>query len=303
MVNALSRSFTSRIEPAVHRVTGLPGSRWPRIFRGTRRRAREGRLSLVAAGIGYWATLSLFPTLIVLVTLFGLVSEAGEVERQVNRFLGSISPEARQVVGDQLRSIAGSGGLGWGLVAGLIGVLWTASSGMASVIKAVSMAFGEEEQRPFLRLRVLALGFTLAGAVVVLALLALATLLPLALEDAGPWGAVVSAGRWIVIVGLMAAAVAALYRFAPQHRHGGWEWSVKAALFVSVAWAVATGAFSVYVRSFADFAATYGALTGVIVLMAWFYLTGLLITLGAAVAAEMLHAGEEHAEEAFARPS
>jgi membrane protein len=287
-MSASTRSLSRRIDPLLRRMTGIRTSEWGRVARGVKTRAREGRLSLVAAGIGYWFTLSLFPTLIVLVTLFGLVADAGEVERQVDRFLGAISPEAKVVVTEQLQTIAGSGGLGWGLLAGLVGVFWTASSGTASAIKAVALAYGEREQRSFVRLRAMALAFTLAGFAVVAALLAMVAFVPIALEGAGGWGRVLAAGRWVVIVGLMAAAIAALYRFAPQDRHGGWQWSVKAAVAASVAWAVATGLFSLYVRSFADFAATYGAITGLIVLMVWFYLTGLLITLGAAIAAVIL---------------
>ncbi|HEX6332257.1 MAG TPA: YihY/virulence factor BrkB family protein [Actinomycetota bacterium] len=273
-----------RLDPALVRVTGIDVARWRKVLLGVRERSREERLSLVAAGIAFWGTLALFPTLIVLVTVYGLASDVGEVQEQVDRILGSVSPEARTVVGEELESLAGSGGLGWGLAVGLVGVLWTASSGMASAIKAVAFAYGEEEQRPFLKLRALALAFTAAALAVILVLTGVVAVLPLAFDHA-PW--VLTVGRWVVMILLVAAAVAALYRFAPQRRHGGWEWAIKAALAVAVGWAALTAGFSVYARSFANFTATYGALTGVIVLMVWFYLTGLLVIAGAAIAAEM----------------
>jgi membrane protein len=158
---------------------------------------------------------------------------------------------------------------------------------MASAIKAVALACGEEEQRPFLRLRALAVAFTVVALVVVMLITALIALLPIAINGSGFWGIVLTIGRWGTMILLLSAAVSALYRFAPQQRHGGWEWSIKAALAVSIAWAGVTAVFSVYVQSFADFAATYGALAGVVALMLWFYLTGLLVVGGAAVAAEM----------------
>jgi membrane protein len=281
------------LDPALRRTTGIDVTRWRLVLLGARERAREHRLSLVAAGIGFWATLALFPTLLVLVTLYALTSDAAEVQAQVDRVLGSVSPEARTIVGDQLQSLARSGGLGWGLAGGLVGVLWTASSGMASAIKAVAYAYGEEEQRPFLRLRALALVFTVVGLAVILVLTTLVAVLPLAFEDLG---VVVIAGRWLVMILLVAAAVAALYRFAPRRRHGGWEWSIKVATVVAIAWAALTAGFSVYVRSFADLTATYGTLAGVIVVMLWFYLTGLLILAGAAIAAEMWRVVEVDAE-------
>jgi membrane protein len=99
--------------------------KWHEVLAGAMERAREERLSLVAAGIGFWATLSLFPSLIVLVTIYGLASDGSEVERQVDRVLGSLSPEARTVVSRQLHSIARSAQLGWGLALGLAAVLWS----------------------------------------------------------------------------------------------------------------------------------------------------------------------------------
>jgi len=288
-----ARSIGRALDRALRRATGIDASRWRLVLLGVRERARDQRLSLVAAGIGFWATLALFPTLIVLVTLYSLTADAAEVQDQVDRVLGSVSPEARTVVGDQLESLADSGGLGWGLAVGLVGVLWTASSGMASAIKAVAYAYGEEEQRPFLGLRALALGFTVAGLAVILVVTTLIAVLPRAFEDLG---VLVAVGRWLLMILLVAGAVAALYRFAPQRRHGGWEWSIKAALVVAIAWAALTAGFSVYVRSFADLTATYGTLAGVIVLMLWFYLTGLLIVAGAAIAAEMWRVVEVDAE-------
>lgn len=290
-------STWERVRPSVARLltraTGLDVARWRRVLSGTQERMKEDRLGLVAATIGFWATVSLFPSLVVLLTIYGLVSETGEVQRQVERVLGSVSEEARSLVTRQLRWLVTSGGLGWGLVLGLVGVLWTASSGMANVIKAVALAYGEEEQRPFLRLRVLALAFTVGALVIVGVATTLVAVLPVALNGgSGAWRVVFAIGRWGGLVLLLSLAISALYRFAPQTRHGGWEWAIKGAIVVSLAWAGTTALFSVYARNFSDYAGTYGALAGIIILMFWFYLTGFLVVGGAAVAAEMWRVGE-----------
>lgn len=273
--------------------TGLDLAGWTRVLTGTRERMREDRLGLVAAAIGFWGAVSLFPSLVVLLTIYGLVSEPGEVQRQVERVLGSVSEEARSVVTRQLRSLVTSAGLGWSLVLGLVGVLWTASSGMASAIKAVALAYGEEEQRPFLRLRLLAVAFTGGALVIVGVGTALIAVLPVAMQGgSGAWPVVVAIGRWGALVILLSLAISVLYRFAPQTRHGGWEWAIKGAIAVSLVWAGTTALFSAYVRNFSDYAGTYGALAGLIILMFWFYLTGWLVVGGAAVAAEMWRIGE-----------
>jgi membrane protein len=290
-------SARERVRPTVARLltraTGLDVAGWRRVLTGTRERMKEDRLGLVAAAIGFWATVSLFPALVVLLTIYGLVSETGEVQRQVERVLGSVSEEARSLVTRQLRSLVTSAGLGWGLVLGLVGVLWTASSGMANAIKAVALAYGEEEQRPFLRLRVLAIAFTVGALVVVGVATTLVAVLPVALNGGSEaWRVVFAIGRWGGLVLLLSLAISVLYRFAPQTRHGGWEWAIKGAIVVSLAWAGTTALFSVYARNFSDYAGTYGALAGLIILMFWFYLTGWLIVGGAAVAAEMWRVGE-----------
>ena len=272
-------------ERVIRRATGFDLADWRRIGSGTRARMRQERLGLVAAAIGFWGTISLLPSLIVLLTIYGLISEVDDIQRQVERVLGSISEEARSVVTSQLRSVVESTGLGWGLVAGLVGVFWTSSSGMANAIKAVALAYGEPQQRSFLRLRLLSIAFTLGSLVVASVAVGIAAGAPLAFDVS--WVAV--AVRWVGLTLLVASAVATLYRLAPQRRHGGWEWAIKGALAVAVAWAAVTGAFSVYVREFSTYAGTYGALAGLVILMFWFYLTGLIVVGGAAMAAEMWH--------------
>jgi membrane protein len=272
-------------ERVIRRATGFDLADWRRIGSGTRARMRQERLGLVAAAIGFWGTISLLPSLIVLLTIYGLIAEVGDIQRQVERVLGSISEEARSVVTSQLRSVVESTGLGWGLVAGLVAVFWTASSGMANAIKAVALAYGDPQPRSFLRLRLLAIAFTLCSLVVASLAVGIAAGAPLAFDV--PWLA--AAIRWLGLTLLVASAVATLYRFAPQRRHGGWEWAIKGALAVAVAWAAVTGAFSVYVRELSTYGGTYGALAGLVILMFWFYLTGFIVVGGAALSAEMWH--------------
>jgi membrane protein len=280
------------LERALRRVTGLGFEQLKGVAAGTLERTRRERLGLAAAGWAFWTTVALLPTLIVLLTLYGLVADADQIERQVASVLGSVSAETRTLVSDQLRSFSRSGGLGWGLALGLVGLLWTASNGMANAIKAVALAYGERERRRFLTLRLLALAFTVGALVMMGAGTAIVAVVPEALDRAGsPLGIALSAVRWGGLVVLVGTGVAVLYRFAPQSRHGGWEWVIKAALIVSATWAAMTGLFSLYIRNFSNYAGTYGALAGLIILMLWFYLTAFLAVAGAAIAAEMWEIG------------
>jgi membrane protein len=293
-----TRPIVSRVDDAFRHVTGLGVAEWHRVSRGTIQRSRRQRLALVAAGWAFWAAISLFPSLIVLITVYGLLAEAEEVQRQVGSILGSVSSEVRTLITRELRHVVRSSG-GWGLVFGLAALLWTASSGMANAIKAVALAYGEAESRSFLRLRALALLSTVGALLVVGSAIALVAIVPATLSDAtGATGLVVGALRWGGLIVLLTIGITILYRFSPRSRHGGWHWAVKAAVLVSIGWAGVTATFSVYIRSFSSYANTYGALAGFIILMLWLYLSAFLVVTGAAVGAEMWRVGENERDAA-----
>ncbi len=289
----LLHRLVSWADGPLRRLTGLGVDDWRRVARGTIERSGRERLALVAAGWAFWATISLFPSLIVLMTLYGLLAEADAVQRQVASILGSVSSEAETLITRELNRVVRSSG-GWGLAFGVVTLLWTASSGMANAIKAVALAYGEAESRSFLRLRTLAVAFTVGALLVIGAAIALIAILP-AIVDVGTTDLFVVVLRWAGVVALLTGGITILYRFSPRSRHGGWHWAVEAAILVSIAWAGVTTAFAVYIRSLSSYADTYGALAGFIILMVWLYLSAFLVVNGAAVSAEMWRVGERTA--------
>jgi membrane protein len=275
-----------------HRMAAVPDRRdWWAIAGRVRHQAVERNLGLLAAGTAFWAVLSIFPAIVALVTIYGLVADPTRVTAQVTRLGGSLSPSTRAVVTEWLAGLttADHHGLGIGLVVGLVAVLWTVSSGVRTLIKALTAAYEQPETRSFLRLRGLALLMSvgvIAVAVVVIAAIGAAP----AIRHLVPSTALrvtFDIGEWIVLALVLAAAITLLYRFAPENSPANWGWSSAGAMFSTLLVVLASVAFSLYVRYFAHYNKTYGALGGVVILMLWLYYCVFIVLLGALLDVEV----------------
>lgn len=278
---------TSTLRELPARVTGIGIDRWPAVAKRIWERAREDRLPLVAAGVGFFFTIAVFPALIALLTVYGMAFDAQDVQQQVERVLGDVSSELRTIVVERLRSFVTSQSLSIGLFAGLAGLLWSTSSGIHNAMKAIVVAYDENERRGFVKMRAIAIGFTVAGLIVAGIVAFLLTVLPAVLRDSPLPDWLIGFLRWVLAALLLTGAASSLYRFATQERHGGYEWALKAAAGATVVWSLMTLVLSYYVQNVANFAETYGVLAGVIVLMLWMWLSALVFLVGALVAAEM----------------
>jgi membrane protein len=186
----------------------------------------------------------------------------------------SVQPELERVIGEQRPGLASIGALA---------ALWAATSGTMTVIKSMNRAYGVEETRPALKKYAIGIGLTVAGAAGLL--VSFVTIVGGALlteQVASQFGlgatawTVINVARWPLVFALLVAAVAVLLRIGPNMRPA-WRWSLVGGAVFALGWLVATFGFALYVSNFANYGATYGALSGVIVLMLWFYLTALIL--------------------------
>src|SRR6185437_12403613 len=167
--------------------------------------------------------------------------------------------------------------------------LWSASSGTGNLLKAINIAYDEDENRGFLKVRGIALALTLGAIVFVLLTLALVAVVPVVLNvlPLGPVGTVLAQVlRWVLLVALVVAALAVTYRIAPDRDQPRFSWVTTGSLVATVLWIIGSIAFSLYVNNFGSYNKTYGAIAGVVVLMLWLYLTSYIVLLGAEINAE-----------------
>jgi membrane protein len=271
--------------------TQIPVRGWRQVLSRAWQSSQEDNISLLAAGVAFFGFLALFPALISLVTLVGLIADPAKITQQVQSFTAGLPPASRQLISEQLNAITQSSGdaLTIGLVVSLLAALWSASSGTSSLMTAVNIAYEEKETRSFLKLRGIALLLTLGTVVFLVLTLALIAVVPVVLQamPLGPVGTVLAQVlRWALLLALIIFGLAVLYRVAPDRNPPKFRWVTVGSVVAALLWLLGSAGFSLYVNFFGNYNKTYGALAGVIVLLLWLYLTSYVVLLGAEINAQ-----------------
>lgn len=280
----------------VDRPREIPLSGWWQVTKNVRAELGRDNLPLLAAGVAFYGFLAVFPALIALITLYGVVADPAQVAAQIDQLSAVLPPAALGVLEDQAREILGDpsdgskAGLGLGLVVSVLGVLWSVSTGMLGVIRAVNAAYNRTENRSFVRLRVIAFAFTLGAIGFGLFAIGLVAAAPAALSFVGLGDStqiLIAVLRWPALALAMIAGTALIYRYAPARPPTGWRWVSWGSVVAAALWLAASALFSWYVSSFARFNEVYGSLGAVIVLLVWIYLTAYTVLLGAEINHEL----------------
>jgi membrane protein len=295
--------------PGLHaaKPTDIPWRGWKQIVKRAWAEHKADNMPIIAGGVAFFGFLSIFPSLIAMINLYGLVASPETVTRQVEALSAQLPQSAAELIEDQMRSIVetDSGSLTVGLIASILLALWSASGGISNLITAVNIAYDEVETRNFVKLKLLALALTLGGIVFFLITIGLVAVVPVVL-DALPLGAVgtvlAEVFRWVLLLAVMAGGLAVLYRVAPDRDAPRFRWVSLGSVVVTVVWALVSLAFSLYVDNFGSYDKTYGAIAGVIVLMLWLYLTCYLVLLGAEINSEAEHQTAQDTTEGQPRP-
>jgi membrane protein len=268
----------------------IPPQGWKDIAKRTMKSIKEDQVPLLSAGVAFYALLALFPLVIAAVSIYGLVADPKTVQGQIANLTKLLSPETASLVGNQLVEVTnGAGGaLGLATVIGILTALWSASSGMKALITGVNLAYDESETRKFVKLRGLAVLFTLGAMVLMgIALAAIVGYPPIAdnLPTVLRW--LVAVIRFLILGGLLVVALAVVYRFAPDRDEPRWSWVSAGSVVATLLWVVATIGFALYATFFGNYNKTYGALAGVIILMFWLFLSAFVVLVGAELNTEM----------------
>jgi membrane protein len=269
----------------------IPGRGWWRIGRRVLRRFMQENLGLVAAGVGFYSLLGLFPAIAALVTTYDLAFDPAQIQTQFDALRGLLPAQVYELISAQLVSAADTGkqALGFGLAGAVLLAVWGATRGTRALIIALNIAYDEREERGFFALNLLAFALTFFLVLVVAAAIIATVAIPIIINlvSLGTVPEVLAAWlRWplLALVGLLALAV--LYRYGPSRRAARWRWLPVGSLVAGVLWLAASGLFSFYVSNFGSYNATYGSLGAVIVLLLWLYLSAAAVIIGAGINAE-----------------
>ena len=273
------------------RPSQIPPRGWFAILKRVKAEVKQDNVPLLAAGVAFYAMLAIFPAIIAVVTVYGMVADPAQVESQVSEFAKSLPSGADQLITEQLTNVVNAGrqSLSIGLALSLLAVLWSVSSGVQGLVKSLNVIYDERETRGFVKLRGLSLLLTLGAIVVAVIALALIAVFPnfvesLGLGQVGELAA--SIGRWVFLAALMLAALAVLYRLAPDRANPRWRWVSWGAVVALALWLLGSVGFSWYVDNFGKYNQTYGALAAVIILLLWLFLSAFAVLLGAELDAE-----------------
>lgn len=260
------------------------------VLGNVRAEIRSDHVTLLAAGVAFYAFLSLAPALVAVVTIYGLVAEPADVTEAVASLLAAAPEEVRAVVESQLRQVAqtSSGALGLTTAIALVIAVWGASRAMASLTEALNVAYDTEEHRGFVVKRALGVALTLGALVFVTAAVFTIAVVP-RMFDGGPgWlQGLVRWGRWPVLAVAFIVALGVLYRVGPNRDQPGWHWASWGAVVAGALWLVASAGLAAFAGTFGSYDETYGSLASVVVLLLWLWLTGIAVLMGAEVNAEM----------------
>jgi membrane protein len=255
---------------------------------------REDNLTDWAAALTYYSVLAIFPALIVLVSILGLVGESATQPLIDN--LGAVAPgPAKDIFTNAIKNLQGSqGAAGVLFVVGLLGALWSASGYVAAFMRASNTIYDMPEGRPVWKTLPVRVGLTLI-LLFLLAITALAVVLTGGLAQ--KVGDIIGLGnttvdvwniaKWPVLLIVVSFMFALLYWAAPNVRQPGFRFVSPGGILAVVGWLIASGAFAFYVGNFGSYNKTYGALGGVIVFLVWLWISNIVILLGAEFNAEL----------------
>ncbi|HVL80219.1 MAG TPA: YihY/virulence factor BrkB family protein [Actinomycetota bacterium] len=275
----------------------LSGPDWRQTLKRTVQQIVEDRVTIVAAGMAFYWFLAVFPAMLALVGLSGLVGAARGTASFVDESLRAVLPgDAAEVLTGALGDPSEDTGKASALAVaiGLVVALWSASTGMVAMQLGLDIAYDVPLSRTFLGKRVRALALMVAT----LVLGGIATALMVFGQPLSDWlwervafGPVIGIAwhvfRWVAAIGAVTLLFAVFYYVAPNRPSPRWQWVSPGGVIATLVWVAASATFSLYVRNFASYAQTYGSLAGVVVLILWLFITALAVLVGGEINAEL----------------
>jgi membrane protein len=278
----------------IKRPTQMTVRAWWHALRDAGKAFQSKNLTYHASALTYFSVLSIFPALIVLISLLGVFGSQDSVDgllRIVDQLGGQ---SAVDTLRPPIENIVTNSKAGLGLIIGMAVALWSASGYIGGFINAANEIWDVDEDRSFFKRRPLQLLITLvmtvAVAVILMSIVLTGPLVTAIGDEIGVGGTaltIFSIVKWPLTFAGVVLIIAFLYRTAPDTRHEGFLWILPGAIVATVLWLLGSIAFSFYVAHFGSYSGTYGSLAGAIVLLLWLYLTNIAVLFGAQFAAEL----------------
>jgi membrane protein len=269
----------------------VPKEGWLDILTRTGRRISADNISIVAAGVGFYAFVAVVPAFAAMIGIYGLVSNPADVGAHVTAFARILPHEVLPLLEEQLKRITSNvAQASVSTILGLLIAIYSSASATKALIQGLNICYDEQERRNFFKLNWVAIVLTI-GAVTgaILAVTLVAGVPPLLdhLRLGDRVNLIVNILRWAVLIVGFVFALAVVYRYGPSRRGAKWRWVSWGATAAALLWVAGSALFSLYVAKFASYDKTYGSLGAVVVFLMWLYLSAFAILVGAELNAEM----------------
>lgn len=264
----------------------IPARGWMDVLKRTIRETGKDRVVSFAGGITFFALLALFPAITALVSIYGLFADRAAMAEHLNLLSGFVPASGMEIIAAQIARITATDTttLGLASIAALLMALWSANGGVKALLDGLNVAYGEDEQRGFLALNATAFGFTLGAIALVIGMIGVIAVLPALtawLPFSGAAEALLTWGRWPLVLVLMIAVLAALYRFGPSRADARLSWTAPGTILAALGLMLFSMLFSWYAANFANYNETYGSLGAAIGFMTWMWLSATIVLIGA----------------------
>tara|TARA_R110002012_G_scaffold129310_1_gene281724 strand:+ start:1807 stop:2775 length:969 start_codon:yes stop_codon:yes gene_type:complete len=285
----------------------IPISGWWDILRRTVKKMLDDNLSLIAAGVGFYFLLAVFPLLVAFISIYGLLVSPDELQQHLNQLIGVVPDQGRQIISQQVERIMAKSNtaLSTGVVFSTLFAVWSASKGAQAMVTACNITYGQHQNRSFIMMLVMRVLLTVSAVMLLVATLFTIAILPILFSYVGldDYASVlVQWLTWPFLALVFNVALAAFYRYGPHRSTAKWRWVTPGSLIASTLWVAFSFAFSFYLGQFGQYDKMYGSLGSVVVLLMWFYLTAYIILLGAEFNAAMEHQTEKDSTHGHDKP-
>ena len=270
----------------------IPRKGWWDIAKRVKEEIDNDHVAMIAAGIAFYGLLAIFPAIVALISIWSLVFDPQQITQQIAS-IGSLLPQqAADIINQQARKASSNAGAGIGLAAlgGLLLTLYSASKGTKGLMEGLNIIYDEQETRGLVKRTLVTLLLTLGGMLMAIVALGSILLIPALVNLLGfpePLATFINLARWLLLLIMLVAALAILYRYAADRDPPRWRWTSVGAVTGIVLWLLGSIAFSIYVRNFGSYNETYGSLGAVVILLMWFWLSAFIVLLGAELNSEM----------------
>jgi membrane protein len=271
----------------------IPPLGWKDILWRTYREVGRDRLPALSGGITFYILLATFPAIAAFVSLYGLFSDVGTVERQLSHLSAILPRDAVTLIGGQMLRLATQrhATLSIAFLVSTLLSVWSANAGMKALFDGLNITYDETEKRDYVRRSLLTYAATLAALIFLAAVVSVLIAAPVYFHDLGLrrfgvwWGPL----RWLTVYLIAAAGFTLLYRYGPSRRHAQWRWVAFGGVLAATVWLAVSLTFSWYVNNVANFGVTYGSLGAMIAYMLWVWVSAMVVLTGAEFNAEVEH--------------